>query len=188
MKILFTLLFALLLSSNAQAFNMLIAAAGQEVAAPAGGPDTWYYAFGNGETDFDGNQVTGSQAYFNGSEVTVASGGTATTLSVRADSDSTSKAFVIGLWDSSNNLITSCTGSTPAVAGLQWLECAIDTAVTDTTTYKVAFQCEDYVTEIAYDNTENGFYDANTYDGSAVDPLVPSTDTNYGYGVRIYVD
>ena len=120
---------ALMLAFGANAGSPLPGILGQWSASSApAGPNTWYYAptWTAGTTGTAIANGWAPQSYAYGNNISVAQGGTVTTLSARMESGGGTVAVKMALYDSSYNLVVSGTGSVTTTPGF------VDIPVTST--------------------------------------------------------
>jgi len=156
-------------------------------AAGGGGPDVWYYAgSGKGDTSYT-TLGEGWEPHLNayGGSISVASGGTCTSISAKVRADTGTIAWKIALYDSDNNLLASGTFNSTTTA--QWYDVTINQSVSSGT-YKVMYSCSTSLGNIYRDSDQSGLEDAVTYSAFPESTLSASTSTNNLYGVRMYVD
>lgn len=161
-------------------------------APPAEEAEAWFYPGGLASTDFNDGYIGGAwglDLYHYGSPISVTTGGTAIRLSIKSGADSGTMNVTLCLYDSSKNLLDSCT----AVIGdtlNTWYgqsDCVIDTYLTAGTYYVMARHAAS-TASFGYDDTATlGLYfDANA-NGGCNDPFVcDSPEADY-LGVRVYV-
>ena len=159
--------------------------AAKNAAAPAGGDDT-YYAFGLGESGFTSCTASISNDNHVGAAVTVATGGTADKLLVKADGYQGNYGIRICLYNSDKStLITSGTVTT-GDAGVKWHEIVISEVISSGT-YYVSW-IPQYTTYACIDTGEDGEYIVEgDWGACAAVTVSTTTSTNAGTGVAIHV-
>jgi hypothetical protein len=158
----------------------------------AGGPDIWYYSGGQTEDDFETNIIdSGYQisSYSYGADITVAQNGTATALRIKTDSSgSGGVGFRLCLYDSSDNPVASCTGTTTSTGGYGWDQCSISESITAGTYYLFASPTTDTDNlRLAYD-AGSDYYLTAEYDAMCLSSSSAKDTEAELFGLAIYVD
>lgn len=162
-------------------------------AAPAGGPNVWYYAGGGASNSFTSEQwVDNDQAY--GGKIVIGTGGSLTKLAFLSVQARTGNHYLY-ITDSSNNKL-GCKIVSNSGAG--WMEATLDTPITVTTSQEVrvyvvqATGGDNSFGTYSKTSTGNGMHEYASYGGAnmcAQTSISPDdTGVDETYGVAVYVD
>lgn len=181
------------LAVGVQARSTTVVVGGPAAAAPAGGPDAWYYSCtGTPASEPSWNAyATTNPNYAACSDITIpaGAGGTATQVSLkRYDTDPTTNYKIAIYVGTTYQTGATCSIASNAAAG--WADCTLGTplSVTAEATYKICSDTDQAGVDSRIMNNVNGAYSAATYSSFPAASYSWTTWTNICPAVRIYVD
>ena len=144
-----------------------------------GGSGQWYYSMGSGETPTLGNSQGNSVAI--GVQYTTLSGKSATKLSLYRSTGSSANCK-IGIYNSSNALMTSCTAT---MSDNSWCDCEISSQ-SITGNVQVMYICDSGTAGMYYTGGD-GIWDATgAYAAFPWATMTNNTDSGYRYAIRVW--
>jgi hypothetical protein len=153
----------------------------------------WYPGSGLGDTSFTGGPTASGWAphsFCYGAKIAIGgSAGTATVISARVDTASFGAIDLkLGLYDSSGNLLAQGSLTVPDGSTGTWRDVSISAAVSPGNFFVLGSASTTNL-RYYYNATINGSTATRAYADAMADPetISDGTETNLGYGVRVYV-
>ena len=155
---------------------------------PSGGPDSWYWAYGLGDSDFTSSLYV-ANTYHVGSPITVGTGGTLTYASVKVHNQTGDSVSVrICVYDTAagdSPIATDVVSVPDATNGWIQNDDAFSVSISSGT-YYVLFS-SDVGIDYYYEDGEDGRYTEDAYSSGCPTGAL-SEDTGYGDSAKLYVD